>query len=96
VVRSARADLYQLGGGKCRKLFPARFLISEIASNQATVGLANLHEQFARLMVRHTRDIQTLVRLTLPKYGNVYHCRVPIATFLPQINADTRGSEQTI
>ena len=73
VVSRACTKVDQLGSGKRLKLFPARFLISEIAPNQATIGLAQANEQFARLMVRHTRDIQALVRFTSPKYGNVKH-----------------------
>ena len=73
MLGGASANIDQLGGGKRRQLFPARFLISQIASNQAAVGLADLNEQFTRLMVRHARDIQALVRLTVSQYGNVNH-----------------------
>jgi hypothetical protein len=42
-----------------------RFLIAEIPPDQAAIGLADLNEQLPRLMVRHARNIQAPVRLTL-------------------------------
>src|SRR2546422_503922 len=71
---SSCTDLDKFRGGKRGKLSPARFLISEIAPNQAAVGLADLNEQLARLVVWHARDIQAFVSLTLAEYGNVNHC----------------------
>ena len=59
---------------------PARFLIAKIASDQTAVGLASLDEQLARLMVRQVRDIQALVRLTVPKNRNMNHCQALVRT----------------
>ena len=76
IIGGASSNCYQLGGRQCGKLFAAHFLIAQIASDQAGIGLTDFNKQLTRLVVGNARDVEARVGLTVTKYWDMQHGKI--------------------
>src|SRR5258706_7192647 len=69
----AFANIDEFGGGEGCEFRARGRLISQIAPDQSVVRLNNFDEQLARLVMRHARDVEALVSLTVTKNRHMKH-----------------------